>query len=328
MSYFPLDRDLLTSSMWAQGSPQAVKVWIYLLLEANPRTGIVDDADPGVALRCGLSLAETVAALDWLSAPDEHSRTKDHDGRRIARLPDSGGIRVLNYLRRMDKDYSTVRVRSWRERKRDATKGNTTQRSATVKRAPERRTRTRTRTLKQQTTDLPADAGQPEAPVIATNWNREAVDDFRAAYSSDPPKQFLAQVKAVAQKFGWTATRPALGSYMDETPEYQYLNIPKVLAVKIQQEQNGHHQRAGTAAGGSEKARKRMEGLEALVTGRMPTGERGSVDAGYGGTGGEPSQPGRGNIRQGPPRRSLPAGDQTEHDGRPVAPGGEGGDPE
>jgi hypothetical protein len=119
MTFFPLDRDLLTSSTWAQGSPEAVKVWLYLLLAANPRTGIVEDADPSVALRCGLSLEVTTKALDWLAAPDPNSRTKDFEGRRIKRLS-GGGFEILNYLRRRDKDYSTPRWRKWKERQQEA----------------------------------------------------------------------------------------------------------------------------------------------------------------------------------------------------------------
>lgn len=123
MSYFPLDRDVLTSSLWAEGSPEAIKVWIYLLLQAKPGTGIVEDAAPAIALRCGLPLAVTLEALAWLAAPDKHSRTKAHDGRRVEALSE-GGFRLLNYVRRRDKDHSTVRVRRYRERKRSETVGN------------------------------------------------------------------------------------------------------------------------------------------------------------------------------------------------------------
>src|SRR5262245_21186783 len=119
MSYFPVDRDLLTSSTWAKGTPEQLKVWFYLLLAADPRTGIVEDADPGIALRCGLTLEVTVAALDWLAAPDQHSRTKDFAGRRIERS-EQGGVRLLNYIRHRDKDYSTPRWRKWKDRQRDA----------------------------------------------------------------------------------------------------------------------------------------------------------------------------------------------------------------
>ena len=46
MSYFPLDRELLTSSIWTDASPAALKVWFYLLLSADPRNGIVRDTVP------------------------------------------------------------------------------------------------------------------------------------------------------------------------------------------------------------------------------------------------------------------------------------------
>lgn len=133
MSYFPLDRDILTSSVWA-GSPQVVKVWIYLLLAANPRTGFVEDADPAIAMRCGLPLTDVTGALDWLAQPDPHSRSKTRDGRRIERLP-KGGIMIVNYLRRKDKDYSTPRVKRWRDRKPNETvkrSGETVKRSETL----------------------------------------------------------------------------------------------------------------------------------------------------------------------------------------------------
>lgn len=94
MSYLALDRDLLTSSTWATGSPAQIKVWIYLLLQADPRSGIVEDAAPAIALRCGLPLADVEGALSWLAAPDPYSRTKDNEGRRIA--IGENGILVLN----------------------------------------------------------------------------------------------------------------------------------------------------------------------------------------------------------------------------------------
>lgn len=114
MSYFPLDRDLLTSSTWATGTPEQIKVWIFMMLEANPRTGIVTDTAPAIALRCGLSLAVVSDALAWLAAPDPHSRTKAHEGRRIEAV--EGGWRLLTYLARRDRDHSTPRVQRFRAR--------------------------------------------------------------------------------------------------------------------------------------------------------------------------------------------------------------------
>lgn len=67
----------------------------------------------------------------------------------------------------------------------------------------------------------------------ASDWNREAADDFKAVYGANPPKQFFAQVKAVAKVYGWERSRPALKAYMAETP-IEYLNVAKCLAVKVE----------------------------------------------------------------------------------------------
>lgn len=118
MSYFPMDRDLLSSSIWSQGTPEQVKVWIYLLLAADVNTGIVADAMPGVALRCGLPLGVTKEALDYLASPDPESRTTENDGRRIEPMP-GGGYQLLNYSAKRDRDWSTPRVRRWKDRQRE-----------------------------------------------------------------------------------------------------------------------------------------------------------------------------------------------------------------
>ncbi|HVO12174.1 MAG TPA: hypothetical protein VMX54_15645 [Vicinamibacteria bacterium] len=155
MSYFPYDRDILTSSLWAQGTPEAFKVWSYLLFTADPRTGCVEDADPAIALHCGLTLEATTAALEWLMAPDQHSRTKDHDGRRIARLP-AGGFVVLNYMSRAAKDYSTPRVQAFRERQAAAARAATRNADETVKRVSETPGTTDTDTDTTDTTECAA----------------------------------------------------------------------------------------------------------------------------------------------------------------------------
>lgn len=118
VSYFPLDRDILTSSIWAMGTPEQFKVWSYLLLAANPRTGIVVDTAPAIALRCGLPLDVTLAALDWLASPDTHSRTKVDEGRRIRTV--DGGYQLVTYMQHQAKDHSTARVQRFRAKRRNA----------------------------------------------------------------------------------------------------------------------------------------------------------------------------------------------------------------
>lgn len=79
-------------------------------------------------------------------------------------------------------------------------------------------------------------------PSASDPWNREFVDDFRAQYGGDPGKPLFKHVGAVVEKLGWPATRPVLKALMAETA-LEYLNLPKVLAVRVQAAANGHQQK-------------------------------------------------------------------------------------
>ena len=105
MSFFPIDREILTSSIWTDASPEALKVWMYLLFSANPRNGIVRATVPAIAQHNGLTVNQIEEILTWLEGVDRYSRTSDNDGRRIERTPD--GIRLITYLKHRDRDYST-----------------------------------------------------------------------------------------------------------------------------------------------------------------------------------------------------------------------------
>lgn len=82
-----------------------------------------------------------------------------------------------------------------------------------------------------------------DAPPMATDWSREATDDYREAYKADPKPWFFGQVKPIAKEHGWGKTRPALQAYMRETP-IELLNISKVLPVRIM---GGHSITTATA---------------------------------------------------------------------------------
>lgn len=99
--------------------------------------------------------------------------------------------------------------------------------------------------------------------VTATDWNREAADDFKAVYGANPPQQFFAQVKPVAKQYGWARTRPALRAYMEETP-IEFLNVAKCLSSKVAN--FGAQPRAAPA---SARARQRTDGMRALVEGGL-----------------------------------------------------------
>lgn len=129
------------------------------------------------------------------------------------------------------------------------------------------------------------------------DWNREFAEDFRETYGGPPSAQLFVQVKAVAKRYGWNRTRPALCDYMAETA-VEFLNIPKVLPVRIE---------AGDRPPQSSRAaRQKLRGFNAMAKGGL-IDERGLAQ-GAGGTDGEFSGPGLAGGGTGEARRNLPPG--------------------
>jgi hypothetical protein len=95
MAYTKLDGGITESTIWQ--APDATRlVWITLLARADQH-GYVGASMPGLAGLARVSLDACVEAIKTLEAPDPWSRTKDHDGRRIA--PADGGWVLLNYAK-------------------------------------------------------------------------------------------------------------------------------------------------------------------------------------------------------------------------------------
>jgi len=109
------------STVW--GEPHhVVRVWIAMLAKCDA-DGIVDGSLPGFAHLCRVNLTEMNDAIERLSAPDPHSRTKDHEGRRIQSF--AGGWRVLNYTKYREQGQAkegsrAPYYREYRRRQREA----------------------------------------------------------------------------------------------------------------------------------------------------------------------------------------------------------------
>lgn len=99
MGFTKIFEGMLGSTVWLEDSDTRV-VWLTLLLRAD-RDGIVEGSIPGLAHQARVSLANCAAALQKFLAPDEFSRTKDHEGRRIREVP--GGWEILNHALYRDK---------------------------------------------------------------------------------------------------------------------------------------------------------------------------------------------------------------------------------
>lgn len=118
MSFFPVDRDVFTSSIWLSGTAEERVLWIWLLGNRDAE-GVVRHRTLAIADGAKLPRPVVEAALQKFSEPDPDSRTADNDGRRIGRT-DDGFVRILNHGRYVDKDYSTPRWRRWAERRKAA----------------------------------------------------------------------------------------------------------------------------------------------------------------------------------------------------------------
>lgn len=91
--YTKLASHLVTSSIWGESNETRI-VWITMLALSD-KNGEVMASLPGLARVASISVEDVERAIENLSSPDEYSRTKDHEGRRIQQI--DGGWIILNY---------------------------------------------------------------------------------------------------------------------------------------------------------------------------------------------------------------------------------------
>ena len=141
MAFVKLDTKILNSTTWMD--PDACKVFITGLLLAEPFEvreplqtinvldtnpaefvvpvgwyGFVRAAGPAIVHQAMLEEARGMDALQRLADPDPGSRTPDHEGRRMVRVP--GGYLILNYIAHRDRDHSVAeRQARFRARQRE-----------------------------------------------------------------------------------------------------------------------------------------------------------------------------------------------------------------
>lgn len=90
---------IVTSSIWCQDDV-VLRVWIAMLATCDS-DGIVEGSVPGFASMSRVTNEQMEHAIEVLSSPDEYSRTKDKDGRRIEAI--GGGWQIVNYRAYRDK---------------------------------------------------------------------------------------------------------------------------------------------------------------------------------------------------------------------------------
>lgn len=71
-------------------------VWSFILSQANGQ-GVVEGSVSGLAIAAHVPLEDCQAAIDAFLAPDQYSRTKDLEGRRLVEV--DGGWRIVSYAK-------------------------------------------------------------------------------------------------------------------------------------------------------------------------------------------------------------------------------------
>lgn len=117
VTFTKLFSSITESTVWYE--PDATRlVWITMLAMAD-RQGRVWASVPGLAGRARVSLKATREALKCFLSPDEDSRTKDFEGRRIEEI--DGGWRLLNhakYREMRDEEARKAYQREWVKKRR------------------------------------------------------------------------------------------------------------------------------------------------------------------------------------------------------------------
>ena len=116
-NFTKLFSSITASTIWSESAETKV-VWITMLAMSDS-AGFVYASVPGLSKISGVSMEETIKALDLLSSPDKWSRDRDNEGRRIDEI--DGGWAILNhpkYRKRRDAEERKAYHREYMRSKR------------------------------------------------------------------------------------------------------------------------------------------------------------------------------------------------------------------
>lgn len=116
--YAKIYESILTSSIWEEDYGTRI-VWISLLAMSDA-DGFVNTSIPGLARMANVSREECEKAIETLESPDPHSKSPEHEGRRIEVV--HGGIVILNHAKHRKGDKNSAgakRTKAWRDRQKE-----------------------------------------------------------------------------------------------------------------------------------------------------------------------------------------------------------------
>lgn len=112
---------LVDSTIWRESKETKI-VWITMLAKTD-KFGVVEASLPGLADAARVTLEECLEALKVLMAPDQYSRSREFQGRRVAEV--DGGWQILNYAKYRSKlseedrrEYQAAWMKEYRKRKK------------------------------------------------------------------------------------------------------------------------------------------------------------------------------------------------------------------
>lgn len=193
MPFVKIDCDILTSTLWFQRDQREVFLTALLMAEpyelSDPEPvfevrslepagwdvpaglyGFVRAAGIGIVRWSGLETEPGIGALVELCGPDPESRSKDFEGRRLARI--DGGYIVLNYWKFRERDYTAAARQA---RAREKKKAVESRRDVTES----RRDITQAEAEAEEYTPPLASLEAPHARAVGTKAHPGAVEDVR-----------------------------------------------------------------------------------------------------------------------------------------------------
>lgn len=193
--YTKLFSSILASTIWREDDKTRI-VWITMLAMSN-KDGMVEGSIPGLADMARVTVDDCKGALSKLMSPDEYSRTKAFEGRRVKEV--DGGWLILNhavYRAKLSADerreYNRIKQAEWRQKLSNEVNDNN------------RLLPPSAHTKAEADTKAYTDTKSMESPDFLRFWKAypkkvAKASAFKAFRKIDPPEQVLMKMLSVLE---------------------------------------------------------------------------------------------------------------------------------
>ncbi len=218
--YTKLWSHILNSTVWNEDD-QTRLVWITMLALSD-MGGYVAGSIPGLAHQARVSIQSCEKALIILESPDNYSRTKEHEGRRIKTV--DGGWMILNYEKHREaaaedlrRQQNRERARRFRENKRNANRNDVT-RDVTQNNASSR----------QAEAEAEAEVLNKGARADKSNKKSSCAEPKTTIDTPSPDNPIKGDYPTAGKIKSWSLTQLRLNSYSELFPGLDVLQQLKI----------------------------------------------------------------------------------------------------